>query len=109
MTCRDCIHYKSGCEFIPTDLDRDVFDYCIKGITDEIPDIEERCDSFNNKADWVKVKRGKWEKIKKLSVATNPYKHTCGLCGKSYFDHNKFNYPYCPNCGADMRGDKNDL
>lgn len=57
-------------------------------------------------ADVVEVKRGEWEKIKKLFVAVNPYKHTCGLCGKSYFDHNKFNYPYCPNCGADMRGDE---
>lgn len=59
MTCKDCLYYAKGCEFIPSDLDSDVFDYCRKGITDEIPDIEERCNDFENKTDWVKVVRCK--------------------------------------------------
>ena len=59
MTCKDCIHYNACSGFTPTDLDRDVFDYCRKGITDEIPDIEERCSSFDDKADFVEVVRCK--------------------------------------------------
>ena len=50
----------------------------------------------------VEVVHGEWEQVRQLNVAVNPYQHTCGICGKSYFDHNKSNYPYCPNCGAKM-------
>jgi hypothetical protein len=57
-------------------------------------------------ADVVEVVHGKWERVRKLNVAVNPYQHTCGVCGKSYFDHNENNYPYCPYCGAKMDGDK---
>jgi hypothetical protein len=59
MTCKDCIHYEACSGFIPTDLDQDVFDYCQKGIADEIPDIEERCSCFTDKADVVEVVRCK--------------------------------------------------
>lgn len=48
MTCKDCIHYDVCSGFTPTDLDRDVFDYCREGRTDEIPDIEERCSGFKD-------------------------------------------------------------
>lgn len=57
-------------------------------------------------ADVVEVRHGEWERVRKLNVAVNPYQHTCGLCGKSYFDHNKFNYPFCPHCGAEMDGER---
>lgn len=53
MTCKDCIHYDACGGFIPSDLDSDVFDYCSKGIADEIPDIDERCSNFESKADKV--------------------------------------------------------
>lgn len=59
MTCKDCFHYKACSGFTPTDLDQDVFDYCRKGIADEIPDIEERCSCFTDKADVVEVVRCK--------------------------------------------------
>lgn len=55
MTCRDCFCYNRCSGFIPSDLNKDVFDYCAKGKTDEIPDIEERCVDFKNKADFVEV------------------------------------------------------
>ncbi len=57
-------------------------------------------------ADVVEVKHGYWKDVKKHLVAGNPYQHTCGICGKSYFDHNIFNHPYCPNCGAKMDGER---
>lgn len=59
MTCKDCIHYEACGGFTPTDLDQDVFDYCRKGIADEIPNIEERCSCFMDKADVVEVVRCK--------------------------------------------------
>ena len=55
MTCKDCIHYDVCGGFIPTDLDRDVFDYCREGRTDEIPVIEERCNSFKDKSRFVEL------------------------------------------------------
>lgn len=64
-TCKDCFHYEACSGFTPTDLDQDVFDYCRKGIADEIPDIEERCNEFMDKANVVEVVRCKdcvhWE------------------------------------------------
>ena len=56
MICKDCLHYDDVCDgYIPSDLDQDVWDYCEKGMADQIPDIEKRCDSFKNKADFVEV------------------------------------------------------
>ena len=99
MTCKDCIHYDACGGFIPSDLDRDVFDYCKKGKTEEIPDIDERCNSFKNKADFAEVKHGEW------------YLHpdgsgTCSNCNriqKSVWDFDNIQN-YCPNCGAKMDG-----
>ena len=73
-TCKDCLHYEVCGGFTPTDLDADVFDYCRKGNTDEIPDIDERCGSFKPKADYVEVVR-------------------CGDC-ENCRDFNKF-HKYC--------------
>lgn len=57
-------------------------------------------------ADVEEVKHGKWEKLKYLGNCINPCQHTCGVCGKSYFDDNHNNYPFCPLCGAKMDGGK---
>ena len=59
MTCKECFHYNACSGFTPTDLDQDVFDYCRKGIADEIPDIEERCSCFLSSSDVVEVVRCK--------------------------------------------------
>lgn len=77
MTCKDCIYYAKGCEFVPSDLDSDVFDYCRKGITDEIPDIEERCNDFENKTDWVKVVRCKDCKLSSEPKTVSRYELYC--------------------------------
>ena len=66
MTCKDCIHYDMCSGFTPTDLDFDVFDYCRKGITDEIPDIEERCNSFKDKTRFVELPCKVGDKLYKL-------------------------------------------
>lgn len=58
-TCKECLHNEVCSGFTPTDLDSDVFDYCQKGITEEIPDIEKRCSGFKNAADVVEVVRCK--------------------------------------------------
>ena len=55
MTCKDCIHYDVCSGFTPTDLDRDIFDYCREGRTDEIPDIEERCNGFKPKSRFIEL------------------------------------------------------
>ena len=55
-------------------------------------------------ADVVEVRHGEWEEIIDTKSTIHRYQHPCGVCGQSYFDNNKFNHPYCPNCGADMRG-----
>ena len=97
-TCKDCLHYEVCGGFTPTDLDADVFDYCRKGNTDEIPDIEERCGSFKNKADYAPVKHSMWVKDRN--------KRTCSICGFLYLENGKTTFNFCPNCGANMTGGK---
>ena len=102
MTCKDCIHYEACGGFIPTDLDQDVFDYCRKGIADEIPNIEERCSCFMDKADVVEVKHGEW-----ISVDADVI-FKCSICeaeiSTSWDYENENMFAYCPCCGAKMGG-----
>ena len=83
MTCKDCLHYEVCGGFTPTDLDADVFDYCRKGNTDEIPDIDERCGSFKPKADVVEVVRCK------DCVHRNP---NCYKCMRDNLWHDKYDF-----------------
>ena len=46
MICKDCNHYEACGGYLPTDLDKDIWEYCTSGKVDEIPDIENRCSSF---------------------------------------------------------------
>lgn len=55
MNCKQCIHYDMCGGFTPTDMDSDVFEYCREGRTDEIPDIEERCNSFKDKSRFIEL------------------------------------------------------
>ena len=50
-------------------------------------------------ADGRWLKRGKW--IERNVFGENPLE--CPFCGNSV---NVYGYSYCPNCGADMRGDE---
>lgn len=54
-TCKECLHYDACGGYLPSDLDADVFDYCKKGIADEIPDIDERCSSFKDKSRFIEL------------------------------------------------------
>ncbi len=49
-------------------------------------------------ADVVEVKPGKWKVDE-----THDYEPYCSLCGHEPIAGEKYNY--CPDCGADMRGD----
>lgn len=109
MTCKECIHYDACGGFLPTDLDRDVFDYCAKGIADEIPDIEERCSEFLSTSDVVEVIHGEWIKPQFLSRSgffTIKEFH-CNRCGET-FEVAKGNelMHHCPKCGAKMDGER---
>ena len=63
-----------------------------------------RCISRIPTADVVERKKGKW--IKSNESALRPY--MCSECG-ALFDVDtvlgKLSWQYCPNCGADMKGE----
>jgi len=52
-------------------------------------------------ADAVERKKGKWidETFKPWGLVHHPYK--CDQCG----EHSEADSDFCPNCGADMRGE----
>ena len=50
MTCKECYHREACGGFLPSDLDKDVWDLCAEGKSDEIPDIEDRCSEFKDKS-----------------------------------------------------------
>lgn len=53
-------------------------------------------------ADVVERKRGKWiHGIDEETGEQDLYAWTCSLCGEKY----PWQPNYCPNCGADMRGE----
>ena len=62
---------------------------CIIGVIDEQPTIEER-------------KKGEWE----FPYTDKRYKK-CSVCGREFYSIPHTAH-YCPNCGADMRGDGDD-
>lgn len=53
-----------------------------------------------------KVERGEW-----IPITSYLYGWRCSLCNNEIYSHrksdvNRYKYPFCPNCGADMRGEK---
>ena len=94
MTCKDCIH---------EDLCMDKFKkqysmYANKDIT-----IDD-CEHFKNKADFEKVKHGKWKKETKFIITDNPdddgYWRTIYICSECEREEWR-KEPYC-HCGAKM-------
>lgn len=54
-------------------------------------------------ADVQEVKHGKWERTNPATPKS--YRRTCSLCKMvAYMIGDE--YPYCPNCGAEMGGDE---
>lgn len=63
-------------------------------------------------ADVVEVRHGKWKKPQ--FVGRSGFREVrdfiCGICGKEYAVEQPCNLMnYCPNCGARMDGDEDDL
>lgn len=111
MTCKDCLHYGVCSGYLPSDLDKDVFDLCAKGLWDEIPDIDERCSDFKDRSRYVVREKGEWVAGERCNHKPcrikNPEKwviYKCSVCG--YSNGRKRN-DFCPNCGADMRKEEN--
>lgn len=100
MTCKDCIYYEHCHSEIAYGMGSD-------DLTGEyFTDIETRCKSFKNKADYAEVKHGKWETGHfegGIFDGTNFEK--CNVCQfERLFEDVRFKttFNYCPNCGAKM-------
>lgn len=86
--CNDCIHQ-----------------YCCK--YDRffgVDDVENKCNYFKNKADFVEVRHGEW----KVHQAFGCWHYDCPFCDDGYATKEKDKTPpnYCGNCGAKMDGRK---
>lgn len=77
------------------------------GANEIIKDIIGECDSVENKGEWIKIQSGDKD---------FPESIVCSKCKNenSHLDFNEHGEPigkvfvtskFCPNCGADMRGD----
>lgn len=59
--------------------------------------------------EYVKVKHGRWLKTGQSFVYPDKFRnYFCSICGFELDTHIRQEPNYCPNCGADMRGEKND-
>ena len=58
-------------------------------------------------ADVEEVKHGEWKHTVEKGTVFNHHFFTCSLCGASAFTSGY--EKYCHECGAKMRGEKNDL
>lgn len=81
----------------------DVRDAICENIPGSHPELDELKEAVKMAANaLVKCKAGKWEQ-------DNPFtKPRCSECGEPCFGLHGFDYtltPFCPNCGADMRGE----
>lgn len=90
MTCKECMHYE----------------VCIRrqnSISLDPMKSGYKCPEFKNKADFVEVKRGKWEKVAAYNDGIiNTVK--CSIC-KEYQPIGEWDWQaYCPRCGAKMEG-----
>ena len=67
-------------------------------------DVETATDFLNDikDADVVEVKHGEWVGGK-FNDYSGEYEEQCSNCKKYSREYAR---PYCPNCGANMRGDK---
>lgn len=93
MTCRDCIHWKACKSML------EVQGY---SVNNDFQGDAQRCDTFENKAEYTEVKKAKW-----LRHKYEGDKHEsceCSNCKTIY------KYPvtacllnFCPKCGYDMR------
>ena len=83
-TCRDCISF-SRCKEL----------YEAFGVSIDLENSVV-CKHFKNQADFMEVAHGRWIRHKE-----NCLYNKCSIC---CYEHCRENN-YCPNCGADMRGE----
>lgn len=87
MTCKDCLHIEV-CAYIKHDLPI--------------------CSDFADRSSYVVREKGEW--IEFLDIAydgsCNGSTYKCPKCSEIYSDVEGMNF--CPNCGSDMRKEKND-
>ena len=88
MTCKDCVH-TPVCR-LPFNTSKTQVNFA------------EECHHFKNKADFVEVKHGEWEKYR----VTEGHVYVCSLCGYRTmvdFEGEFLHHNYCTKCGTDMR------
>ena len=91
-TCKDCLH-ENTCQMWA------VYHEAVFRWNEDV-----LCDFFKDKSQYAEVKRGKWIEHAEEDVRLDYLDvfYECSVCGRSCMG--KLNY--CPNCGADMRGNK---
>lgn len=73
----------------------------------------EECKLFKDKSKFKEVVHGEWEKYKKhkpMCKEIYSIDFRCSVCHGFRFHNGEMrnHYKFCPNCGADMRGEHND-
>lgn len=97
-----------------TDAETDAIDMAIKAL-EHLDNIEAYMHDFDvTEEEAIKAlerKRGEWVETSESIGWEEVECAECSVCGKTLvlgdytMDDIKFDYNYCPNCGADMRGD----
>ena len=93
-TCKDCFHCDACVRILKASFPNTT--------DEEIENVVSRnngCPFFISKADVEVVRHGKWYKGDMPTYGG----YKCSVCELNTVEYNK---PYCPNCGADMRGEK---
>ncbi len=73
MTCKECYNRDACGGYLPSDLDKDVWDLCAKGKSDEIPDIEDRCSEFKDKSLIVELPCKVGDTVYVITTCANVY------------------------------------
>ena len=66
----------------------------------------DKCPLVEVPLDEEPVKRGMWTFIRLTDKDWGHKAKECSSCGSTFFDTRQWNY--CPNCGADMRGESDE-
>jgi hypothetical protein len=89
-TCKDCLH-------------NDVCHFTFPRF--ELDENEGECGHFKDKSQYAEVKHGEWDDN------IIGFCNVCLECGaiveRTAIKNNSGKLNYCPNCGADMRGETN--
>ena len=89
MTCKDCVHFAVCSQF-----------GCFEAGIGDNPEYK-TCSDFLSNKEFKPVVRGEWVEDVELR---------CSVCGQKalrnyYYDVQSYSN-FCPNCGADMRGEQ---